>query len=59
MKKKMRIVYEVLGGHTHISIFTGNAGGGLGKAGDICMTNEEFSQWRDATIEIEWQDAGK
>lgn len=48
----MKITYRILGGHTHISIFTGK--NYLGKAGDICMTNEEFEAWKNNTIKLEF-----
>ena len=58
MNKRMRVYHQQLGGHTHIKIFTGRAieNGTLGKAGDLVMTNEEFEQWRNGTIELEFID---
>lgn len=51
---KMRVIYEVLGGHTHIQIFTGKDGFGLGKSGELCMTNEEFTAWRQGLCLMEF-----
>lgn len=45
----MRVHFKVLGGHTHCAVFTGKKGYTLGKAGDLCMTNEEFRAWHFAT----------
>ena len=36
-----RIYFKTLGGHTHMRFFVNG-----GKAGDLCMTNEEFIQFR-------------
>ena len=55
----LRVWYEVLGGHTHISIFSGKRGCTLGKCGDICMTNDEFTAWRENTIAMEFKEVPK
>lgn len=39
--------YEVGGGHTHVSIFSGKTPGGLGKNGDVCFRNEEWAAFRE------------
>lgn len=51
----MRVYYEQLGGHTHIRVFTGTCST-MGKSGDLCMTNEEFKEWKNGTIDIEFKD---
>ena len=47
---KVRMYYEVLGGHTHVRVFAGvvNAGA-LGKCGDLTFTNEEWEAYKEAT----------
>ena len=49
---KVRMYYEVLGGHTHVRVFAGvvNAGA-LGKCGDLTFTNEEWEAYKEATPE--------
>jgi hypothetical protein len=42
----MCIYFKQLGGHTHMRVFTGKEGFTLGKAGDLCFTNEEFRELR-------------
>lgn len=61
MKYAMRIYYKVMGGHTHVSIWTGKHGfpNSFGKAGDICMTNEEFEAWQSRQIITEWTPTDK
>lgn len=59
MGYSMRITYQVLGGHTHVSIWTGKAGYTHGKAGNIVMTNEEFTAWKNGTIITEWVEKEK
>lgn len=54
MRKKLQIVYETLGGHTHMAIFSGTEGFMLGKAGDLCLTNEEFEAWKNNTAQLEF-----
>ena len=56
---QMKITYEVLGGHTHIHIWTGRPGCVLGKAGDLCMTNEEFTAWKDNQIQLDFVEVNK
>jgi len=51
---QMKVKYEILGGHTHIAIFTGKYEGTCGKAGDLCMTNEEFEAWRTGQISMQF-----
>ena len=53
---KMRVYFQVLGGHTHLNIFTGRniENGTLGKAGAMCMTNEEFTAWKSGRINLEF-----
>lgn len=50
----IRVYYRVLGGHTHIRVFTGKTGFTLGKAGDLCMTNEEFEAWKNNVANCEF-----
>jgi hypothetical protein len=52
----MRVVFEVLGGHTHITIATGKFGGQTGKCGEIIMTNEEFQAWREGQMVMQWEE---
>lgn len=54
----MRIYYEVLGGHTHITIWTEPRNGQVGKCGDIIMTNEEFQAWQSGAIRLEFFEKG-
>ena len=44
----MRIYHKLRGGgHVHMRVFVGeNRGMTLGKAGDLCMTVQEFDEWR-------------
>jgi hypothetical protein len=44
----IEVYYKVGGGHTHMRIFSGHEGRQPGKAGDLCMTNEEFAVFREA-----------
>lgn len=53
---KIRIYFEVLGGHTHMRVFVGMEGKNLGKAGDLCMTNEEFLAWQAKRGKLEFID---
>jgi len=39
--------FVVLGGHTHIRLFTGPGSGSLAKAGEFVLRNEEFKHLRD------------
>jgi hypothetical protein len=50
--KRIKVVYEKLDGHTHMAIFSGPVDGQLGKAGDLCMTNEEFEEWENGSIKL-------
>lgn len=44
MKSRMKWLYQVAGGHTHVRVFMNGA-----KCGDLCFRNEEFeSIIRDA-----------
>jgi hypothetical protein len=38
---RFNIYYKELGGHTHMRVFVNG-----GKAGDLCLTNEEFAIFR-------------
>lgn len=38
---RFNIYYKQLGGHTHMRFFVNG-----GKAGDLCMTNEEFTVFK-------------
>lgn len=40
------IYYQQQGGHTHMRVFSGYEGSTRGKAGDLCMTNDEFAVFR-------------
>lgn len=45
MKYVLRIYWKRLGSHTHTRVFMGNEKerfSGLGKAGDLCLRNEEW-----------------
>jgi hypothetical protein len=43
---KVRMYYEVLGGHTHVRVFAGSATShGLGKCGDLIFRNEEWEAY--------------
>ena len=43
---KVRMYYEVLGGHTHVRVFAGTVNAGaLGKCGDLTFTNEEWEAY--------------
>lgn len=48
---KMRVDYKILGGHTHMQVRTGHDDIILGLAGELTMTNEEFSAWRNNSRE--------
>lgn len=37
-----RILYKVLGSHTHFTLFAGKGASSLGCAGDMILRNEEF-----------------
>lgn len=37
MKSRMKWLYHVAGGHTHVRVFMNGA-----KCGDLCFRNEEF-----------------
>lgn len=54
MSKDVSIIiyFEEQGGHTHMRVFSGIDGKQRGKAGDLCMTNEEFAAFRNA---LDWQ----
>lgn len=41
------VYYQQRGGHTHMRVFSGYEGSTRGKAGDLCMTNEEFAAFRE------------
>lgn len=41
------IYYQQQGGHTHMRVFSGFEGLTRGKAGNLCMTNEEFAAFRE------------
>jgi hypothetical protein len=57
-KYAMRVYFQVLGGHTHFSIWTGKKDCTLGKSVDIgCMTNEEFNAWRQGSAWMEFVNA--
>lgn len=47
--KRISIVFycQQRGGHTHMRVFSGDEGSTRGKAGDLCMTNEEFAAFRE------------
>lgn len=45
MAVSIRIYYSVLGGHVHMSVFSGTELN-RGKAGDLCMTVDEFLYFR-------------
>lgn len=57
MTYKIRFYYEQAGGHTHMRVFSGRniPNGTLGKAGDLCMTNEEFESFMDGTAVVEFE----
>lgn len=38
MKSRMKWLYQVAGGHTHVRVFMNGA-----KCGDLCFRNEEFT----------------
>jgi hypothetical protein len=44
--------YEVLGAHTHVTLFVARAGCTRGKAGDLVMSNEEFVAFREVGEKI-------
>lgn len=45
---RFRFWYEEAGTHTWVSLFAGQSfpGATLGKAGDFCLRNEEFAQFK-------------
>ena len=45
-----RIIHETLGGHVHMRVFCGKTELCLGLAGKLCMTVEEFADFRIATV---------
>lgn len=53
-KYSMRVYFLRAGGHTHINIWTGPNKFTHGKAGYICMTNDEFDAWHDGSIGVEF-----
>lgn len=55
----MRIYFRVLGGHTHLRVFTAIAGRNLGLAGHLTMTNEEFAAWKGNKGKLEFIDESK
>jgi hypothetical protein len=57
MKYKIRFYYQQAGGHTHMRVFSGRniENSTLGKAGDLCMTNEEFESFMDGTAVVEFE----
>lgn len=52
----IRVYFEVRGGHTHMRVFAGMDGKNLGKAGDLCLRNEEFLAWQAKKSKIEFVD---
>lgn len=44
-----RIRFKKLGGHVHFRLFAGPHEFALGKCGNLCMREEEFKKFRDAT----------
>lgn len=44
-----RIYYKTLGGHTHMRVFCNG-----GKAGDLCLRNEEFVSFKKAATFIQF-----
>lgn len=34
------------GGHTHVRLFAGNTANALGKCGDLCFRNEEWTEFK-------------
>jgi hypothetical protein len=53
-KYTIRLRYRILGGHTHIKIYSGKTGGTLGCAGDFIMTNDEFQAWKERNVILEF-----
>jgi hypothetical protein len=53
----MRVYYSVRGGHVHVRIFVGKAyeGATLGKAGNLCLTNEEFQAWKAGSLNLQFK----
>ena len=54
-----RFRFIVRGGHTHISVFAGKRRETThGRCGDLCMTNDEFADFRVMVhrAEIEFED---
>ena len=56
-KYSMRIYFDRAGGHTHMNIWTGPIGRTHGKAGDLCLTNDEFEEWQKGNIKMEFKNA--
>ena len=57
-----RIRYTERGGHTHMAVFAGRHSLVThGKCGDLCMTNEEFAEFKAKTKQdgIEFIDEGQ
>lgn len=52
----MKVLYNILGGHTHCMVWIGPLGGTYGKAGNITMTNEEFEAWHLDRMSIQWEE---
>jgi hypothetical protein len=52
--KTIRIYYEELGGHTHMSVWSGGNGASMGKSGELVMTNEEFKDWKSGYANVEF-----
>ena len=51
-----RIRHEERGGHTHIQIFAGpNSKVTHGKCGDLCMTNVEFTEFKQKLQSSEFE----
>ena len=42
---KWRMYYEKRGGHVHCRLFCGMKEGALGKCGDLCFREEEFTEF--------------
>lgn len=52
-----RIRYKITPGHTHMRVFVGSSPEVThGKAGDLCMTNEEFEEFKTLTPTVEFID---
>jgi hypothetical protein len=50
-----RVYYEQAGGHTHMRWFAGTHEGALGKCGDLTMRNNEFAEFKEAGLPIQWR----